>query len=118
MARERGHFSAAVHAPADRRSRDDHDTLYRSPGHLPCALYPQLDLQVGHRECFLVDESGLTIHGHSSPVLCTISTWNVPDQPLGEHRYWSEHQVDPIAVIAGLVQTGLYADFFYVYFTK
>lgn len=33
-------------------------------------------------------------------------------------RYWSEHQVDPIAVIAGLVQTGLYADFFYVYFTK
>jgi ER lumen protein retaining receptor len=26
--------------------------------------------------------------------------------------------VDIIAVIAGLVQTGLYADFFYVYFTK
>jgi len=34
------------------------------------------------------------------------------------YRYWSEHQVDPIAVIAGLVQTALYADFFYVYFTK
>jgi hypothetical protein len=26
--------------------------------------------------------------------------------------------VDPIAVTAGLVQTGLYLDFFYVYFTK
>lgn len=26
--------------------------------------------------------------------------------------------MDPISVVAGLVQTGLYADFFYVYFTK
>ncbi len=26
--------------------------------------------------------------------------------------------MDPIAVTAGLVQTGLYLDFFYVYFTK
>lgn len=33
-------------------------------------------------------------------------------------RYYAEGNVDPIAVIAGLVQTGLYADFFYVYFTK
>ncbi|KAF7798976.1 hypothetical protein EIP86_010205 [Pleurotus ostreatoroseus] len=32
--------------------------------------------------------------------------------------YWSEGIVDPIAVIAGLVQTALYLDFFYVYFTK
>lgn len=29
-----------------------------------------------------------------------------------------DESVDIIAVIAGLVQTGLYADFFYVYFTK
>ena len=29
-----------------------------------------------------------------------------------------EEAVDIIAVIAGLVQSGLYADFFYVYFTK
>jgi hypothetical protein len=34
------------------------------------------------------------------------------------YRYYSEGSVDPIAVIAGIVQTGLYADFFYVYFTK
>lgn len=33
-------------------------------------------------------------------------------------RYFSDHQVDPIAVVAGIVQTGLYLDFFYVYFTK
>ena len=29
-----------------------------------------------------------------------------------------DESVDIIAVIAGIVQTGLYADFFYVYFTK
>ncbi|EKM53360.1 uncharacterized protein PHACADRAFT_259679 [Phanerochaete carnosa HHB-10118-sp] len=33
------------------------------------------------------------------------------------YRYFSEGVVDPIAVTAGLVQTALYADFFYVYFT-
>jgi hypothetical protein len=33
-------------------------------------------------------------------------------------RYYSEGVVDPIAVTAGLVQTALYVDFFYVYFTK
>ena len=29
-----------------------------------------------------------------------------------------ENNIDIIAVLAGLVQTGLYADFFYIYFTK
>lgn len=33
-------------------------------------------------------------------------------------RYFAEGTVDPIAVTAGIVQTGLYLDFFYVYFTK
>lgn len=33
-------------------------------------------------------------------------------------RYFTEDVVDPIAVVAGLVQTGLYLDFFYVYVTK
>ncbi|KAB5593818.1 ER lumen protein retaining receptor [Ceratobasidium theobromae] len=32
--------------------------------------------------------------------------------------YMKEGSVDPIAVVAGLVQTGLYIDFFYVYFTR
>ncbi|KIY46068.1 ER lumen protein retaining receptor [Fistulina hepatica ATCC 64428] len=34
------------------------------------------------------------------------------------YRYFTEGQVDPIAVTAGIVQTGLYIDFFYVYVTK
>jgi len=34
------------------------------------------------------------------------------------YRYFAEGMVDPIAVTAGIVQTGLYLDFFYVYFTK
>ncbi|KAI0697409.1 ER lumen protein retaining receptor [Cerioporus squamosus] len=34
------------------------------------------------------------------------------------YRYFTEDMVDPIAVTAGLVQTALYLDFFYVYFTK
>lgn len=33
-------------------------------------------------------------------------------------RWYMDEGVDIIAVICGLVQTGLYADFFYVYFTK
>jgi len=33
-------------------------------------------------------------------------------------RYLTEATIDPIAVVAGLVQTALYADFFYIYFTK
>ena len=33
-------------------------------------------------------------------------------------RYFVEGTIDPIAVCAGIVQTGLFADFFYIYFTK
>jgi len=34
------------------------------------------------------------------------------------YRYFTEGQIDPIAVVSGVVQTALYLDFFYVYFTK
>ncbi|KAF9005730.1 HDEL sequence binding protein [Hymenopellis radicata] len=34
------------------------------------------------------------------------------------YRYFTEGVVDPIAITAGIIQTGLYLDFFYVYFTK
>ncbi|KAI8803409.1 ER lumen protein retaining receptor [Cladochytrium replicatum] len=34
------------------------------------------------------------------------------------YRYIHENKVDWIAVVAGLVQTGLYLDFFHIYFTK
>ncbi|MCO5613798.1 hypothetical protein L7F22_068076 [Adiantum nelumboides] len=34
------------------------------------------------------------------------------------YRYFAEGSIDPISILAGLVQTGLYLDFFYIYFTK
>jgi len=34
------------------------------------------------------------------------------------YRYYAEDVLDPISITAGLVQTGLYLDFFYVYFTR
>ncbi|SCZ90230.1 BZ3500_MvSof-1268-A1-R1_Chr1-3g01855 [Microbotryum saponariae] len=34
------------------------------------------------------------------------------------YRYFTEDTVDPIAIVAGLVQTALFSDFFYIYFTK
>ncbi|PWN89839.1 putative ERD2-ER lumen protein-retaining receptor [Acaromyces ingoldii] len=34
------------------------------------------------------------------------------------YRYFTEKAIDPISILAGLVQTGLYLDFFYIYFTK
>ena len=46
-------------------------------------------------------------------MICFLATWLTSFR-----RYYSEGTVDPIAVVAGIVQTGLYADFFYVYFTK
>ncbi|CAO1638455.1 unnamed protein product [Sympodiomycopsis kandeliae] len=38
--------------------------------------------------------------------------------PNWMYRYFTEDKVDPIAIVAGLVQTGLYADFFWIYFNK
>jgi len=46
------------------------------------------------------------------------SKWILPVTKLLPYRYITEDVVDPIAITAGLVQTGLYLDFFYVYFTK
>jgi len=34
------------------------------------------------------------------------------------YRYYSEDVLDSIAVVAGIVQTILYCDFFYLYITK
>lgn len=34
------------------------------------------------------------------------------------YRWYFEAHYDWIAWVAGLIQTGLYADFFYIYFTK
>lgn len=34
------------------------------------------------------------------------------------YRYYVEEFFDPIAIVAGIVQTVLYADFFYLYITR
>lgn len=34
------------------------------------------------------------------------------------YRYFAEGYTDPIAWVAGLIQTVLYSDFFYIYYTK
>ncbi|RXK39354.1 ER lumen protein retaining receptor [Tremella mesenterica] len=38
--------------------------------------------------------------------------------PNWMYRYFTEGAFDPIAVIAGLIQTAIYADFGYIYVTK
>ena len=53
-------------------------------------------------------------------VLCayTLGIYDADMYLWGKRRYFAEELVDPISITAGLVQTGLYLDFFYVYFTK
>jgi len=72
------------------------------------AIFPQL---------FILQRTGeaeaITTH-----YLAALGIYRTLYIPNWIYRYYSEGSVDPIAVIAGLVQTGLYADFFYVYFTK
>lgn len=38
--------------------------------------------------------------------------------PNWVYRYFAEGYFDPIAVVAGVIQTVLYSDFFYIYYTK
>lgn len=38
--------------------------------------------------------------------------------PNWAYRYWSEKHSDPIAVVAGILQTILYSDFFWIYYTR
>ncbi|KAG8736457.1 endoplasmic reticulum retention protein, partial [Ceratobasidium sp. 414] len=72
------------------------------------AIFPQL---------FMLQRTGEaeTITTHYIAALGAYRALYVPNWI---YRYWTEGNVDPIAVIAGLVQTGLYLDFFYVYFTR
>ncbi|KAH7334767.1 ER lumen protein retaining receptor [Rhizoctonia solani] len=72
------------------------------------AIFPQL---------FMLQRTGEaeTITTHYIAALGAYRALYVPNWI---YRYWTEGNVDPIAVLAGLVQTGLYIDFFYVYFTR
>ncbi|KAG8829918.1 endoplasmic reticulum retention protein [Serendipita sp. 399] len=72
------------------------------------AIFPQL---------FILQRTGEaeTITTHYLAALGLYRGFYIPNWI---YRYYMEHTFDPIAVVAGVVQTALYADFFYVYFTK
>jgi len=72
------------------------------------AILPQL---------FLLQRTGEaeTITTH---YLAALGVYRALYIPNWIYRYWTDGVVDVIAVVAGLVQTGLFADFFYVYFTR
>jgi len=72
------------------------------------AILPQL---------FLLQRTGEaeTITTH---YLAALGAYRALYIPNWIYRYFADDLVDPIAIIAGLVQSGLYVDFFYVYFTK
>ncbi|KAG2124810.1 ER lumen protein retaining receptor-domain-containing protein, partial [Suillus clintonianus] len=72
------------------------------------AIFPQL---------FMLQRTGEagTITTH---FLAALGLYRALYLPNWIYRYFTEDVVDPIAVTAGLVRTGLYLDFFYVYFTK
>jgi len=72
------------------------------------AILPQL---------FLLQRTGEaeTITTH---YLAALGVYRALYIPNWIYRYITEGTVDLIAVLAGLVQTALFADFFYVYFTR
>ncbi|KAG6381972.1 ER lumen protein retaining receptor-domain-containing protein [Boletus reticuloceps] len=72
------------------------------------AIFPQL---------FMLQRTGEaeTITTH---YLAALGIYRALYIPNWIYRYVTEDVIDPIAVVAGLVQTGLYLDFFYVYFTN
>jgi ER lumen protein retaining receptor len=59
---------------------------------------------------------------HAAFVLTRLLTCRALDRGLyianWIYRYWTEGHFDVIAVVAGIIQTILYADFFYLYITR
>lgn len=53
----------------------------------------------------------LTVH-----YLCALGLYRALYIPNWLWRYFAESHADPIAVVAGIVQTVLYGDFFHVYY--
>lgn len=72
------------------------------------AVFPQL---------FMLHRTGEaeTITTHYLFALGLYRAMYIPNWIL---RYTTENTLDPIAIFSGIVQTGLYADFFYIYFTR
>ncbi|KAG1723015.1 HDEL sequence binding protein, partial [Suillus occidentalis] len=72
------------------------------------AIFPQL---------FMLQRTG-EVETITTHYLAALGLYHALYLPNWIYRYFMEDVVDPIAVTAGLVQTGLYLDFFYVNFTK
>lgn len=72
------------------------------------AILPQL---------FMLQRSGEaeTITTH---YLCALGAYRALYIPNWLYRWFVEGHFDPIATTAGIVQTLLYSDFFYIYYTK
>lgn len=72
------------------------------------AIFPQL---------FLMQRTGEaeTITTH---YLAALGIYRLLYIPNWIYKYMTTNSMDPIAVVAGIVQTGLYLDFFYIYVTK
>lgn len=72
------------------------------------AILPQL---------FIVQRTGEaeTITTH---YICALGVYRALYIPNWLWRYFVDGYKDPIAVLAGLIQTALYCDFFYIYWTK
>lgn len=72
------------------------------------AILPQL---------FLLQRTGeaetITVH-----YLAALGAYRALYIPNWIWRYWAENHFDGISVIAGLIQTVLYSDFFWIYYTK
>ncbi|CCF56365.1 hypothetical protein KAFR_0B00660 [Kazachstania africana CBS 2517] len=73
-----------------------------------CAILPQL---------FILSKSGkaqsLTVH-----YIFALGLYRTLYVPNWIWRYYSEGRIDKLALIAGLVQTLVYSDFFYIYYKK
>lgn len=88
--------TATVSGQQDGRGGEYYESLSVCAGLLPSSLHPQLgELIAGEVRSSIADLNYLQIY-----------------------RYVAESHYDLIAIIAGIIQTILYCDFFYLYITK
>lgn len=106
------HSPSIIHPTTDRRGRDDHNALSRGTRRVSCPLHPKLDLSVSLKLnlCTRLLTSCRASRTRNAIMLIKLSS--VPryaTEPIG---------FDPISFLAGVVQTALYVDFFYIYLTR
>lgn len=92
-------------------------TPYSSPSEVLWAFSIYLEAVGILPQLFMLQRTGEaeTITTH---YLFALGAYRALYVPNWVYRYFTEDTVDPIAIVAGLVQTALFSDFFYIYFTK